>query len=54
MRCRSFDAVLVGGAATAPALLAAARVRTGVAVVTTYGMTETCGGCVYDGRPLAR
>ena len=24
----------------------------GVAVVTTYGMTETCGGCVYDGRPL--
>jgi O-succinylbenzoic acid--CoA ligase len=23
-----------------------------VAVVTTYGMTETAGGCVYDGRPL--
>jgi o-succinylbenzoate---CoA ligase len=22
-------------------------------VVTTYGMTETAGGCVYDGRPLA-
>jgi O-succinylbenzoic acid--CoA ligase len=21
-------------------------------VVTTYGMTETCGGCVYDGIPL--
>jgi O-succinylbenzoic acid--CoA ligase len=21
-------------------------------VVTSYGMTETCGGCVYDGRPL--
>jgi O-succinylbenzoic acid--CoA ligase len=21
-------------------------------VVTTYGMTETCGGCVYDGLPL--
>jgi len=20
--------------------------------VTTYGMTETCGGCVYDGEPL--
>jgi O-succinylbenzoic acid--CoA ligase len=20
--------------------------------VTTYGMSETCGGCVYDGRPL--
>jgi o-succinylbenzoate---CoA ligase len=22
-------------------------------VITTYGMSETCGGCVYDGRPLA-
>ena len=47
----SFDAVLVGGAATPPALLAAARAQ-GVRAVTTYGMTETCGGCVYDGRPL--
>jgi O-succinylbenzoic acid--CoA ligase len=48
---RSFDAVLVGGAATDPGLLAMAR-QEGVAVVTTYGMTETSGGCVYDGRPL--
>lgn len=24
----------------------------GVRVVATYGMAETCGGCVYDGRPL--
>ena len=24
----------------------------GVRVVQTYGMSETCGGCVYDGRPL--
>ena len=24
----------------------------GARVVTTYGMTETCGGCVYDGLPL--
>jgi o-succinylbenzoate---CoA ligase len=48
---RAFDAVLVGGAATDPALLARAR-DAGVAVVTTYGMTETAGGCVYDGRPL--
>ncbi|MGC1756388.1 AMP-binding enzyme, partial [Trebonia sp.] len=24
----------------------------GVRVVTTYGMSETCGGCVYDGVPL--
>lgn len=22
-------------------------------VVTSYGLTETCGGCVYDGRPFA-
>ncbi|MGY1602810.1 o-succinylbenzoate--CoA ligase [Geodermatophilus sp. SYSU D00815] len=46
-----FDAVLVGGAATDPALLDRARAA-GVAVVTTYGMTETAGGCVYDGVPL--
>jgi O-succinylbenzoic acid--CoA ligase len=48
---RTFDAVLVGGAATDPELLARARAA-GVAVVTTYGMTETAGGCVYDGQPL--
>ena len=48
---RAFDAVLVGGAATDPALVARAH-DAGVAVVTTYGMTETAGGCVYDGEPL--
>jgi O-succinylbenzoic acid--CoA ligase len=48
---RAFDAVLVGGAATDAALLARARDED-VAVVTTYGMTETAGGCVYDGEPL--
>ena len=48
---RAFDAVLVGGAAADPALLARAR-EAGVAVVTTYGTTETSGGCVYDGVPL--
>jgi o-succinylbenzoate---CoA ligase len=48
---RSYDAVLVGGAASAPSLLQRADAA-GVRVVTTYGMTETCGGCVYDGRPL--
>jgi O-succinylbenzoic acid--CoA ligase len=47
----AFDAVLVGGAATDPPLLARARAAE-VAVVTTYGMTETAGGCVYDGIPL--
>jgi o-succinylbenzoate---CoA ligase len=48
---RSFRAVLVGGAGTPPSLLAAARAAQ-VPVVTTYGMSETCGGCVYDGVPL--
>jgi o-succinylbenzoate---CoA ligase len=46
-----FDAVLVGGAATPSALLQRAR-DAGIAVRTTYGMTETSGGCVYDGSPL--
>jgi O-succinylbenzoic acid--CoA ligase len=48
---RAFDAVLVGGAATDAALLDRAR-DADVRVVTTYGMTETAGGCVYDGEPL--
>lgn len=48
---RDFDAVLVGAAATPAGLLERAR-RNGVGVVTTYGMTETSGGCVYDGVPL--
>ncbi len=48
---RRCDAVLLGGAAADPALLTRAR-DAGIAVVTTYGMSETCGGCVYDGLPL--
>ncbi len=48
---RSFTAVLLGGAAADPVLLVRARTA-GVGVVTTYGMSETCGGCVYEGRPL--
>ena len=47
----AFAAVLVGAAATPAPLLARARAA-GVRVVTTYGMSETCGGCVYDGVPL--
>lgn len=47
----ALDAVLVGGAATDPALLQQAR-DAGVAVRTTYGMSETAGSCVYDGVPL--
>jgi len=48
---RTFDAVLLGGAATPAPLLARARER-GVRISTTYGMSETCGGCVYDGHAL--
>ncbi|WP_380166488.1 AMP-binding protein [Jannaschia sp. R86511] len=46
-----FDAVLVGGAAMDAQVREQAHAA-GVRVVTTYGMTETCGGCVYDGVPL--
>lgn len=46
-----YDAVLVGGAALDPRLRARAE-EAGVRVVATYGMSETCGGCVYDGVPL--
>jgi O-succinylbenzoic acid--CoA ligase len=48
---RGFDAVLVGGARLDPALRTRA-LDAGVRLVATYGMSETCGGCVYDGRPL--
>jgi O-succinylbenzoic acid--CoA ligase len=46
-----FSSILLGGAAASADLLAAARAAGG-RVLTTYGMSETCGGCVYDGVPL--
>ncbi|MGW0008041.1 o-succinylbenzoate--CoA ligase [Nocardia grenadensis] len=45
------DAVLIGGAATPSPVYERAR-DAGINVVRTYGMSETCGGCVYDGVPL--
>ncbi|MFD4457126.1 o-succinylbenzoate--CoA ligase [Nocardia sp. NPDC058480] len=45
------DGVLVGGAATPAPVLDRAR-DLGITVVRTYGMSETCGGCVYEGVPL--
>lgn len=45
-------AVLVGGAALPEAIAQSAK-EAGINIVTTYGMTETCGGCVYDGTPIA-
>ena len=44
-------AVLVGGAHADENLLAQAKAN-GITCVTTYGMTETSGGCVYNGTPL--
>ncbi|MGB3369963.1 MAG: o-succinylbenzoate--CoA ligase [Rhodococcus sp. (in: high G+C Gram-positive bacteria)] len=46
-----FDAVLLGGAAT-PVPLRERAVAAGISIVRTYGMSETAGGCVYDGVPL--
>ncbi|MEU6410546.1 AMP-binding protein [Microbispora sp. NPDC046933] len=47
----AFGTILLGGAAAPSALLAEARAA-GARIVTTYGMSETSGGCVYDGVPL--
>jgi o-succinylbenzoate---CoA ligase len=49
----SFSAVLVGGGPADDGLVDRA-LASGIRVVTTYGMSETCGGCVYDGQPLQR
>ena len=46
-----FRVILLGGAA-APASLIGRAAAAGAPVVTTYGMSETSGGCVYDGHPL--
>lgn len=47
-----YDAVLVGGAGT-PAELVSRLCAEGARLTLSYGMTETCGGAVFDGRPLA-
>jgi O-succinylbenzoic acid--CoA ligase len=48
---RKFDAILVGG--QRPNWSEIQKLKSmGINVVTTYGMTETAGGCVYDGSPL--
>jgi O-succinylbenzoic acid--CoA ligase len=49
----SLDAILLGGGPI-PAGLVDRAAAAGARVVRTYGMTETCGGCVYDGLPLER
>ncbi|MEE6163867.1 MULTISPECIES: o-succinylbenzoate--CoA ligase [unclassified Mycolicibacterium] len=45
------DAVLIGGGPM-PAGVADRAAAAGITVVRTYGMSETAGGCVYDGVAL--
>jgi O-succinylbenzoic acid--CoA ligase len=47
-KCKS---VLVGGSPASKTLLELAT-KAGINVITTYGMTETSGGCIYNGRAL--
>ena len=48
----SLDAVLIGGGPM-PAAVAEKAAAADVPVIRTYGMSETAGGCVYDGAPLS-
>ncbi|NBY16015.1 MAG: hypothetical protein EBQ72_06745 [Actinobacteria bacterium] len=48
---QSYDLVLSGAAATPQPLLDKLR-KLGIRISVSYGMSETCGGCVFDGMPL--
>ena len=48
---RAFDRVLLGGQVAAATLVDSAR-SAGIAVTRTYGSSETCGGCVWDGSVI--
>ncbi|WP_431279043.1 AMP-binding protein [Leifsonia poae] len=48
---RRFDGILVGGQALAGALRERSE-RLGARILSTYGSSETAGGCVYDGLPI--
>ncbi len=50
-RLRAFDLILLGGAPLGNELRERAR-DAGLAVVESYGMSETSGGVVWDGKPL--
>ena len=47
----AYDAIVLGGARLDDDLAARARAA-GVRAVSSYGMSETASGCVYDGVPL--
>jgi O-succinylbenzoic acid--CoA ligase len=46
-----YRAVLVGGGPVPMPLIHRAHAL-GIPAIRTYGMTETCGGCIYDGFPF--
>jgi O-succinylbenzoic acid--CoA ligase len=48
---KNCQTVLIGGAAL-PSDIRQRANDLGITIVSSYGMTETCGGCVYDGIPL--
>lgn len=48
---KRFDAILVGGQAADYQLIGRLE-ELDVKIIVTYGMTETCGGCVYNGVPI--
>jgi o-succinylbenzoate---CoA ligase len=50
-RLRRFDGILVGGQRL-PADLGVRATELGLQVTTTYGSSETSGGCVYNGIPI--
>ncbi|WP_407664348.1 o-succinylbenzoate--CoA ligase [Mycolicibacterium psychrotolerans] len=47
----SLDAILIGGGPMPPTVAEKAAAAE-LSVIRTYGMSETAGGCVYDGVPL--
>lgn len=49
---RGAKSVLIGGAQI-PRSLLERGIAAGIHLVSSYGMTEMCGGCVFDGAPLA-
>jgi O-succinylbenzoic acid--CoA ligase len=48
---KNAKAVLVGGAASSSSLLEQAN-SVGITTITTYGMSEMSGGCIYNNAPL--
>ena len=48
---RKFEAILIGGQRADFHVMQKLKAM-GINLISTYGMTETCGGCVYDGDPI--